>query len=183
MKKDTIIQFICFATSLELDAFAPNWERFVKRLKNKTTEPSLQQQVPETKNKYRYVSQHESPDGDFNFRFMNERKSEHFLEQQVRVIQIGGYVCLQFKKRNDIDDSRVRLIAFVGHNETDIDFYRQIPIDGHLDIYQAYYESCNYGYVLEFFIPETDAEDLILQLKQRLHVEAGIYKEAFVPHL
>lgn len=183
MKKDTIIQFICFTTNLELDAFVPNWESFAKRLKNKTAEPSLLQQVPEIKTKFRYVSQHESPDGDFNFRFINDRKSEHFLEQQVRIVQIGGYIPLQFKKRNDSDDSNARLIAFISHNETDIDFFRQLPITGHLNIYQAYYESCSYGYVMEFFVPETDAEELLLQLKQRLTVEAGVYKEALVPHI
>ncbi len=183
MKKDTIVQFICFATNLEVDAFAPNWEKFARRLTDKKADPSLQQQLPHTKTKYRYVSQHESPNGDFNFRFMNDRKSEHFPEQPVRVVQIGGYITVQFKKRDDSDESQVRVIAFVSHNETDIDYYRQLPIDGHLNIYQAYYESCTYGYVLEFFLPETDTEELLGHLKQRLAVEVGIYKDALVPHI
>ena len=33
MKKDTIIQFVCFVTALGPDEFAPQWEKFSKRLK------------------------------------------------------------------------------------------------------------------------------------------------------
>lgn len=183
MKKDTIVQFVGFVTNLDLDVFAPEWERFAKKVIDKKNEPSLQQQVPDTKAKFKYVSQHEWFDRDSNLRFMDDKKSVHFPEQQVRVVQIGGYITLQFKKRQDTDDNQVRLIAFISHNETDIGFYSELPLNGHLDIYQAYYESCAYGYVLEFFVPETDAEELMLQLKQRLGVEAGIYKESFVPHI
>jgi hypothetical protein len=183
MKKDTIVQFVCFVTNLDLEKFAPVWEGFAKPFMGKKEEPSLQQLIAETKAKFRYVSQHEWPDHDLAFRFMNDRKSESFPEQQVRVVQIGGYVPLQFKKRNDADESQVRLIAFISHNEMDIDFYQQLPLNGHLNIFQAYYESCTYSYVLEFFVPEMDAEELMLQLKQRPGIDAGIYKEAFVPHI
>ncbi len=183
MKKDSIIQFVCFATNLDPAAFIPGWEKFAKRLMHKDDEPSLQELVPDTKARFRYVSQHEWHSFDFDFRFMDDRKSEHFPEQQVKVVQIGGYVPVQFIKRYDADETGVRVIAFISHNETDIDFYRQLPLNGHLDIYQAYYESCSFGYILEFFIPEADAAALLFQLKQRLTVEAGIYKECFVPHV
>lgn len=182
MIKDTIVQFVCFVTNLELDEFAPKWEEYAKKLISKKQEQNLQQQVTETKNKYRYLSQHVWPDRDFQFTFMNERKSEHFPEHNVRVVQIGGYILQQQKKRILEDDGDSKLIAFISHNENDIDFYRQLPLYRRLNIYQAFYESCTYGYVLEFFAPEKDAEELLLQLKQRPGVEAGIYKECLVPH-
>ena len=58
MKKSTIVQFVCFATNLEPDDFAPKWERYAKRLADQNPETSLLQQV-ETKSKYRYISRHD----------------------------------------------------------------------------------------------------------------------------
>lgn len=183
MIKDTIVQFVCFVTNLELDEFAPKWEQYGKKLMNKKQEPDLQQQITESKNKFRYISQHEWPEQDFHFDFMNERKSEHFPEHNVRVVQIGGYITKQSKKRYTEEEDDIKVIAFVSHNETDIDFYRQLPLYRHLNIHQAFYESCSYGYVLEFFVPEKNSEELLLQLKQRPGVETGIYKECIVTHV
>src|SRR6266536_1504686 len=141
MKKDTIVQFVCFITNLGLDEFAPLWERYAKKLSNKKNEATLQQYTAATKNKFKYVSQHEWPDKDFHFTFMNERRSEHFPEHNVKVVQVGGYMPLQMKRRNSEEDSEVKLIAFVSHNENDLDFYRDLPVYNKLNIHQAYYES------------------------------------------
>jgi hypothetical protein len=183
MKKDTIFQFVCFITNLGLDEFAPKWEHYAKRLKIKKNEPALQQQVPGTKSRFSYISQHEWPDQDFQFSFMDERRSEHFPEHNVRVVQPGGYIQLHVEKRRPEEDSDVKLMAFISHNETDIDFYRKLPLYHHLNIYQAFYESCSFGYVMEFLVSEKDADELLLQLKQKSGVETGIYRECFVPHV
>lgn len=180
MKKDTIVQFVCFITNLQLDEFAPLWERYAKKLAPKKTEPALQQRTAEARNKFRYISQHEWPERDFHFTFMNERRSEHFPEHNVKVIQVGGYQPLQIKRRYPEEDGEVKLIVFTGHDENDIDFYRGLTYN-HLNIYQAFYESCTYGYVMEFFVAETQAEEISRQLKQRHGVETGIYKECLVP--
>jgi len=182
MSKDTIVQFVCFITNLETEEFAPKWEQYAKRLMTKKDEAALQQQVTENKNKFRFISRHEWPDRDFKFSFMNDRKSSHFPEHNVRVVEIGGYITNPGKKRIVEEEGECKLIAFLGHNENDIDFYRQLPFFRHLTIHQAFYESCTYGYVLEFFVPETDSEELLAQLKQRPGVETGIYKECQFTH-
>jgi hypothetical protein len=183
MKKDTIVQFVCFVTNLELDEFAPLWERYSKRPGNKKNDQTLQQLMTETKNKFRYISQHEWPDGDFHFTFMTERRSEHFPEHNVKVVQAGGYLPLQVKRRHHEEDGEIKLIAFISHDDVDIDFYRGLALSGNLNIYQAYYESCAYGYIMEFFVPETEADALIRQLKQRSGVETGMYKECLIQHV
>ena len=183
MTKDSIVQFVCFITNLELDDFVAKWEPYAKKLLRKKEEPNLQQQVTESKNKFRYISQHEWPDSDYNFSFMNERKSDHFPEHNVRVVQIGGYVSRDATKKNTEEEGEHKLIAFISHNENDINFFRQLPFYRQLLVHQAFYESCMYGYVLEFFVPEKDAEELLLQLKQRPGVEAGIYRNCLVPHV
>lgn len=181
MKKDTIVQFVCFVTNLEFDEFLPKWEFYAKRLMNNKTETNLQQQIATSKNKFRYISQHEWP--DFHFTFMNKKQSEHFPEQKVKVVQAGGYIPLQHKKRQTEDDNEMMIVAFLGHNENDLDFYKKLPSARQLNIFQAYYESCTYGYVLEFFVAENDADELLFQLKQRIGVESGIYRECLVPQI
>ena len=183
MKKSTIVQFVCFVTNLEPDDFAPKWERYAKKLMEHNPETTLQQQV-QTKSKYNYISQHEWQDRDFHFSFMNDRRSEHFPEHNVKVVQIGGYTLLQTERRKHIDTSdSTKLIAFISHEEYDIDYYRALPLYSKLNIYQPYYESCLYGYVIEFFVPEIDADDLAKQIKERKGVDLGIYKECMMVHL
>jgi len=181
MKKDTIIQFVCFITNVQLDEFAPLFERYAKRLTNKKAASALQQQLAETKARFRYVSQHEWTDADFHFTFMNERRSEHFPEHNVKVVQAGGYLPLEIKRKGGEEEGEVRLIAFIGHNENDIDFYRDLSSND-INIHQAFYESCMYGYVIEFFVEENNADQLLRQLKQRPGVETGIYKECIGQH-
>ncbi len=181
MIKETVTQFVCFATNLGSAQFIPEWEVFVKKMQHKKQDSNLLEIQTETKNKFRFISQHECPARDFQFSFTKEKKSEHFPEHNVRVVQAGGYRPLDNKKRYTQEDDDVKLVAFVSHNEIDIDFYKQLPLFRHLDIYQAYYESCAYGYIMEFYVPEANADELLHQLEQRPGVNAGIYKEAAVP--
>ena len=80
------------------------------------------------------------------------------------------------------DERDVKVMAFISHNETDINFYSQVSLYRHLNIYQAYYESCTYGHILEFFTPETDAHELVEQLKTRAGIDVALYRECLVPH-
>lgn len=162
-----------------MDEFAPLFERYAKRLTNKKAGSALHQQAAETKTRFRYISKHEWTDADFHFTFMNERRSEHFPEHNVKVVQAGGYLPLEIKRKHSEEDGEVKLIAFVGHDENDIDFYRGLACND-LNIHQAFYESCTYGYVMEFFVADNDAAELLRQLKQRPGVETSIYKECLV---
>ena len=182
MKKNTIVQFVCFSTILELEDFSPEWERYAKRLTNKKTGSNLQQLVVETKNRYRYISQHEWPNRDFHFTFMDERKSEHFPGYNVKVVQAGGYIPLRQYKRltGKGQDNDVNLIALIGHAENDIEFYNQLPYYHRLNIYQAFFESCLYGYILEFQVPENHADEFLHHLQQRPSIETGIYRECLL---
>ncbi|MEP7165425.1 MAG: hypothetical protein ABI741_12070 [Ferruginibacter sp.] len=183
MIKDTIVQFVCFITNLELEEFEPEWERYAEKLMNKKAKPLLLQHVTETKSKYRYISKHEWPERDFNFNFINDRPSKYFPENKVKIVQAGGYIPMLGKRKRPAENADIMLVALISHNENDIDFYRQLPFYNSLNIFQAYYESCSYGYVLEFCVPEIHADELLVQLNHRHGVEAGIYRECLVPHL
>lgn len=182
MKKDNIVQFVCFATNLGFEEFAVKWERYAKEFMADTGVMILQQAAEtKSKTKYKYISQHECHEDDFRFAFMKGRSSEHFPEQTAKVIQVGGYTPVQVECLHDEERGDVKVIAFTGHNENDLNFYKQLTYR-HLNIYGAYYESCTYSYIMEFFIPEADAADLIQQLKTRSGIEVGLYKESPVLH-
>lgn len=180
MVKDTIVQFICFVTQLPMDEFIPKWDEYAQQLQSKKQEPVLLGQLNETKNKYRYISRHEWSEKDFQFQFMNGRKSVNFPEHTIKAVQAGGYNTLQTKSRNGKGNNAVKIMAFISHADHDIDFYQDLPSYHQLTIHQAYYESCLYGYVLEFLLSEKDAVELLVQLKQRPGIEAGIYKACLV---
>jgi hypothetical protein len=182
MKKDTIIQFVGFITNLGFDQFVTKWEQYARRLINGHEESTLLQEA-ETKSKFRYVSQHEWPDQDFKFNFMNANRSEHFPEHNVKVVQVGGYTPLQMECSHGEEGNNAKLIAFISHDEMEIDFYRKVPSYKFLNIYQSYYESCTYGYVLEYFIPHTAAAELLDLLKRRSGVEIVRFKECLVPQV
>ncbi len=176
-----IVQFVGFITNLGFDEFVVKWEPFTKRLMNKHGDMMLQEQV-EKKSRFKYVSQHEWPQEDFQYAFMEGRRSETFPEHFVKVVQAGGYSPVQIEYKQS-DNGLIKVMAFIGHNENDINFYKQLSTRHHLNIYEAYYESCTYGYILEFFTKESQAEDLFRQLNDRIGVEAGMYKESLVPHV
>ena len=181
MKKDSTIHFVGFITDLGFDEFVVKWDYYSRQVSTNNTAVVLQQES-ETKTRFKYVSQHKLKNDDISFSFMKGRNSEHFADQKVRVVNIGGYTALQTGCRHP-DETDNRLIAFISHDETDIDFYRKLLPFRQINIYQAYYESCTYGYIAELFLPEADAADLLLQLKTRSGVEVSIYKECLVPHV
>jgi hypothetical protein len=181
MKKDSIIQFVGFITNLEFEEFVAKWEFYAKRFHTASSGIILQESV--SKSRFKYLSQHVWAGKDFRFAFMKERNSEHFPEHNVKVLQAGGYTALQAERRRNEDNGDIKIMAFTNHNENDINFYKQLPGYNHLNIYQAYYESCSYGYILEFFMPETDSLVLVQQLKTRAGTEVAIYRECMVPHV
>ena len=179
MKKDIIVQFVGFVTNLKLNEFIPKWEGYAQKLKGKNTESFLQQHSGETKNKFKYISQHEWNDSDFDFTFMNEKKSEHFPDHNVRLIQAGGYIPLQIQRKRNKENGDIKIVAFIGHDENDMNFYTELSsLYSSLNIYQAYYESCLYSHVMDFYVKESNFEELLNQLKHRPGVETGVYKKS-----
>ncbi len=103
--------------------------------------------------------------------------SDHFPEQKARIVQAGGYSPVQVGYRHPNKNGDLTIIAFIGHNELDIDYYRKLSLYRHLNIYQAYYESCTYGHILEFCTPEMNASNLLQQITSRRGTEAALYRE------
>jgi hypothetical protein len=177
MKKGSIIQFVGFITQLGKEEFMPQWEAYSKHLKTSSgTTTNLLEQEKGNKNKYRYLSLHEYREQDLRFNFMKERSSDHFTEQKVRVEQAGGYTPLQIGCQQE--ERGLKILAFLGQGSPEIEFFRQLSSYDCLNIFEAYYESCNYQYILEFFTAEKDSIALLQQLKVIPGVETAVYKES-----
>jgi len=181
MKKDTLVQFVCFETALEPDVFVPQWEHFAKESGTKKPEAIILRQAL-LKAKYKYVSEHIWPQDDFQFNFMKGRHSEHFPESRVKVIQAGGYTLLETGQKRHTDEDANKIMIFTTNAQTDISFLTGLQTYSSLNVYQAYYESSMYAYILEYFVKEIHAADLLQQLKANVTgAELAIYRECLVP--
>ncbi|MEO7923773.1 MAG: hypothetical protein ABIR30_08840 [Chitinophagaceae bacterium] len=182
MKKDSTVYFVGFITDTGFDDFIQKWEFYAKQVSSSHHSAVLQQET-EAKSRYKYVSHHKVKNDSISFSFMKGRSSEHFADQKVKVVNLGGYTVLQAGNLRSDENNESRLIAFISHNETDIDFYRQLLPARQVNIYQAYYENCVYGLIVELFPSEKDSSGLLQQLKGRTGVDATIYRECLVPHI
>lgn len=181
MKKNSIVQFVGFITQLGFEEFASKWDHYAKQIIGAGSDSSYLQQEMVVKSRYKYVSQHICPQDSLRFSFMKGRNSEYFAEEKVKVVQTGGYAPLQIGCKYFGDNSLSKVIAFASHDENDIAFYRELSLYSYLNIYQAYYESCTYGHVFEFFAPAKNVTELMTQLKTRPCTHASLYKECPVP--
>jgi hypothetical protein len=177
MNKDNIVQFVCFTSVLEPEEFMEMWQSYASFMVNEPANILLQEGVAEkNSNTFNYILQHACSSADFRFAFMKEGGRSHPPENKARITQAGGYMPIQLQSPYNNVKGDARIIAFVGHSETDLDFYREQTFH-HLNIYEAYFENCAYSYVLEFFLQEQDAQPLLDQLKARHGVEAALYTE------
>jgi hypothetical protein len=180
VNKETIVQFVCFTSILDTERFKEIWEPSAKLLVSDPANSLLLEGVAEKNgNRFNYVSQHMCSKADFKFAFTKEKKRIHFPEHRARIMEAGGYLPMPDQSTYNKEKHDVRIMAFIAHNETQLDFYDQQTFS-RVNIYEAYFENCAYGHVMEFFLPGEDAPVLLQQLKARPGVEAAIYKECRV---
>lgn len=181
MKEDSIVQFVCFVTPLEPEEFIKKWEPYSKKLAENCE--SLLQEAITDKAIYKYILQYEGSVIDFRFGFTKSRSREILPDHRARVVNAGGYTPVQLQSTYGDYNSehQVKILAFIRHQETDLSFYQQ-QVYHYLNIYQAYYESCAYSYVLEFFTSTQDAATLLAELKKRTGIEVNAYKESIAFH-
>ncbi len=180
MQKDNIVHFVGFITAVEPEDFVPQWESFARNSSSRPGGMSLQQlQDTGMKRRFKYLSRHDHKDGNIRFSFMKERSSVHFPDQQVRVVQAGGYACVQSApgKRKDVS-----VMVFVNHKKTDNGFYSGLSFP-RPNIYQAYFENCLFSSVLEFLVPGNKTTGLLEELRSVEDIEVSLYRECMVPHL
>lgn len=176
MEKETIVQFVWFETSGDNIEFMSQWDEYSKDIR-KVQSIKLQQEIGKKRGS-RYLSQHSCLKDDFKFVFKKERRSAHVPEVEMKVRQLGGYTTSQIQNKKDSRKDESKIFVFVTGFETNVDVFRELSHYRFLNIYEAYFESSNYNYILEFFVENVHTEAFMEQLKmQNRHFESGMYKE------
>ncbi len=176
MKKDTIVQFVCFEASADIDEFILQWEQYSK-LVSSNQEVILQQETGR-KNMFRYVSQHICHANDFQFIFKKGRRSAHSPELEMKVKEAGGYTAIHVEWSHETEKNEKKVFVFINDPQANLEAYKTLSPYLYLNIYQAYYESCSYSYILEFFAENDQAIHLMEQLNTyNRSSETGIFKE------
>lgn len=182
MDTNTIVQFECFETNLDIDTFVQAWEYYAKQFVGKEVEITLHQKISGT-NKFRYVSRHDWPEDNFQFTFMKGRISAFFSEGNVKVIQAGGYTPIQAECLHDVENTYRKILIFLPESDSNIEDYKSLPFHRYLNIYQSYFESCQYGHILEFFVDSSEVPQFLQWLKlNKPAVETGLYRECLALH-
>lgn len=179
MREDTLFQFVGFETAVNLDDFTSQWENFAKKFfKQDIHAVTLQQQI-KSKNRFRYMSMNEWPQDSFRFSFMEGRGSDYFPDHRVKVVQAGGYQQVH-RECNNCAHDEIKILLMLDEGEAHRSAFNNMPFH-HVNIYQAYYQSCLYSNIMEFFAEESQASELLDQLKKHfLHCDVGMYRECLV---
>ncbi len=175
MQQESIVHFLCFITALDTKEFATQWDDYVKALNINKKKAILYKEIKAGKNSFGYIAKVELNEEDFQLPFINERKPGHLSESGIRVLQLGGYMAVQQETASN-NSANTTIIAFVQHNENDLAYYQDLPLYSQLSIHQAYYESSNYGYIMEFIVPAPEAETLLQLIEKRPLATAGLYR-------
>jgi len=179
MIKEIIVQFVCFEIAGENNEFISQWDQYTKGMSD-SHEIILQQEIG-NKKRTRYLSQHRCQADEFKFVFKKERRSAHFPEMEIKVRQLGGYTELEVQCKHETGEDESKIFLFITDPRTNIDEFRLLTNYHFLNTYKAYYESSSYEYILEFYVDNNQAEELMLQLKsQGRSFELGQYKESLL---
>jgi hypothetical protein len=179
MQEDTLFQFVGFETTVSLEDFSSQWENFARRFFKQDIHTITLQQQLRSKNRFKFMSMNEWPQDKFCFSFMEGRGSDYFPDHRVRVVQAGGYSPVHLECENPAH-TETKILLMLNEDEVSRHTFSKMPYH-HLNIYQAYYQSCLYSHILEFFTGDGHAAELLDRLKKRfLHCEAGMYRECLV---
>lgn len=178
MRENKVVHFVYFETSLKTERFIRRWEEYGRSV-NSDLDVTLQQS--EKDGVFRYIAQHRCSTDALQFVFTKPARSSRIPQEAIKTKHAGGYSVLQAERMDDAHVNESKVFAFIIYPQADLNAYRQLTANGKLNIYEAYYENCEYAYILEFFVKTKYVEELLEQLKQHnAAVEIGIYQE-FVP--
>jgi len=171
MKGNTIVHFVRFETRLNTEEFIKRWEDYSWSV-NSDRDITLQQS--EKNGEFKYIAQHRCTTGGLNFMFTKAARSPRIRRIEIRANLIGGYSILQEEQKNNIHTTESKILVFLMSASVDLNVYKRLPVHNKLNIFEAYYENCQYSYILEFFVKNKDVTELLEQLKQYDAAEVNV---------
>ncbi len=174
MSEDKKVQFVCFETTLDKEAFIKRWEQYTRSI-NSNKDVTLQQS--EKNGVFKYIAQHRFVSGELLFVFSKEPRTSRLAQTHIKTTQAGGYSVLQVERSHDTTGNERKIFIFLTDPRVDLKLYKEISVPFKLNIYEAYYENCKYAYILEYFVKTKEAPELLRQLRLHETEDAEIYKE------
>lgn len=165
MEKDSLVQFVGFITALEQKNFTANWELFAGRFIRSDVKTTLQQNI-HPKSRYKYIAWHEGAQQHLQPAFAKQKRSENFPEHMVKLVDFGSYEAAQPHQHKG-QKGLCRVVAFVNEESNDADFYTQAGLQQFVNVYQAYYQSCTFASVYEYWVAPEQCNSFIQHLKTR----------------
>ena len=99
----------------------------------------------------------------------------------MKVRQLGGYTPEQIQCHHESGADESKIFVFVTNPETNLDECLHFSHYHYVNIYKAYFESCQYAFILEFYVANIHTEEFMEQMKAKnRHFELGLYKECML---
>lgn len=174
MGEDKIVQFVCFETTLDTGQFVTQWEQY-NRSAGSDTDVTLQQSA--NASGFKYIAQHRCGADQLQFTFSRAKKTSRLPEVEIKARQAGGYLVIQLDRATNTQADESKIFVFLGHGHAGLDTLRELPNHNKLNIYEAYYENCQYGYILEYFVKNSQLSLFTEQLTTQGVADFGIFKE------
>jgi len=179
MVKDKIVQFVSFETPLDEEQFITQWEQY-NRSVNSDLDVTLHQS--EKNGQFNYIALHRYAAGELKFSFTRAKKSSRNAEPQIKAKQAGGYLLVEEQRAGETHPDEKKVFAFSTAVFTKAADYKLLAQYGKLNIYNAYYENCQYGFILEFFVKGSQLPAFLEQLQTFDHFTTGVFKECALQH-
>lgn len=172
------VQFVLFETPLSAEPFMKRWKEY-KRSSKSDVDVTLQQS--ENNGTFKYIAQHRFANEEVQFVFAKEKRSHGIAQEPIKSNKAGGYSMLQAEQTTEAGPNESKVFAFISDPTTDIKACKDLSQEGKLNIYEAYYMSSKFAYILEYFIDRKQAEGLVEQLKKLEITDVAIYQECNIP--
>lgn len=177
MKKDNVVHFVGFASTLAKPAFLEQWTQYVKEYNGMKGVLQLQEKTGGS-GKYDFISRHVFNEKDFDFPFVKGRISESFPDHAAKVNMFGGYVAAESRKTASKEKNGVTIIACMSRDRTDLDEYRALSEHGVMNVFEPFFENCKFNLILEFLVSKNHAPVLLEELiKRKDSPEISMFKD------
>ena len=178
MTPNTKVQFVTFETSLSAEPFLRRWKEYKRSVKS-DADVTLQQSIHN--GTFRYIAQHRFANEDNQFVFTKGRGTTGVPQEAIKSSKAGGYTLLQAGMLTDPGPNEVKVFAFLTDPRTDLTVYKDASESGKLNIYEPYYLSCKFAYILEYFANKKNADLLVEQLKNLECTDVAVFTECNIP--
>ena len=169
-----IVHFVRFETTLDAEAFIKRWEDYNW---SAGSDRNITLQQSEKNGVFRYIAQHWCTADGLNFMFTKTARSPRMRRAEIRATLIGGYSVWLGEAKKNVPAGETKFFVFLTSPPIDLNVYKRLTVPVKLNIYTAYYESCQYSCILEYFVRDEYVMELQDQLKQFETAETGMYKE------